>query len=448
MEASPHSNFMVAGFGKGQKTFRFLISRSIQLAGKRYGRNVRGLIVIAALAAVSPVWAQDDPIVVEGDAVITGGLADGDGEADLDARVRVTGSAVLRGVEIGASAGLQVDGDRFDRRAAGGRYSSLTAGGLRGLGTQGSDVFIDRAYVFARGGFGSLSVGAQEGVASRLAVTSPNIFRALGVNDWRADPSGLNDVNTVNDFSGVAPKVTYMPPPGFLGGLVGNVQMGVSYAPGLQTCGENDCLPADGGAYLLDASGNVVPQDQRWRDVSEAALYYQNGVTIGRNRLIFGVGASYVQAEEEQASTMVEEEFLEDYEALALGLNLAYGDLTIGGSVKTTNAGLDEQQVGPSDYLAFDAGVTYTAGDWKMMLGYGQADAERDASLLVGPRIDVPIPFALARRTQTAQAGIAYAIGRGVTLGAAAQFVDSDKPDPLGGDEDAAAVMIESSIRF
>ena len=155
-----------------------------------------------------------------------------------------------------------------------------------------------------------------------------------------------------------------------------------------------------------------------------------------------------MQAQEDQVGTIVEDEFLEDYQALALGLNLAYGDLTIGGSVKTTNTGIDEAVAGPSDYLAFDAGVTYTAGDWKMMLGYGQADAERDASLLVGPAIDVTLPFALDRRTQTTQAGIAYAIGRGVTLGAAAQYVDSDKPGMLGGKEDTTAVMIESSIRF
>ncbi|NRA31541.1 MAG: porin, partial [Parvularculaceae bacterium] len=291
-------------------------------------------------------------------------------------------------------------------------------------------------------------VGAQDGVASQLAVTSPNIFRGLGVNDWRADPPGLNDVNTVNDFSGTSPKITYMPPPGFLGGLIGNVQMGVSYAPELASCGESDCGPAGADSFILDQNGNVVPQDQRWRDVSEAALYYQNGVTLGRNQLVFGLGASFIQAEEEQAASLVDEEFLEDYQAVALGLNLAYGDLTIGGSVKSTNAGLDSSVTGPADYLAFDAGVTYQAGDWRMMLGYGQADAERDASLLVGPAVPINLPFALDRRTQTAQAGIAYVLGRGITLGAAAQYVDSDKPGMLGGKTDATAVMIESSIRF
>ncbi|MEM7740577.1 MAG: hypothetical protein AAF225_07225, partial [Pseudomonadota bacterium] len=39
-------------------------------------------------------------------------------------------------------------------------------------------------------------------------------------------------------------------------------------------------------------------------------------------------------------------------------------------------------------------------------------------------------------------------LGQGITLGAAAQFVESDKPAALGGDEDTASLMIESSIRF
>lgn len=408
---------------------------------------MRALIITACMLAAPLAWAQDSPVVVEGDAVVTVGGTDDDLASDFDARLSVTASTeALRGIELGASTGLRVDGDRADRREVAGRYSSLAAGGTRGLWPDdGSDVFIDRAYVFARGGFGSFTVGAHEGVASRLAVTSPTIFRALGVNDWRADPTGLNDVHTVNDFSGNAAKVTYMPPPGLLGGLIGSLQLGVSYAPRLDTCGDEGCAPAGGLAF--DPEGNVIPQDQRWRDVSEGAFYWQNSFSMAGQPLILGLGASYVQAQEEQASTLGEEELLEDYEALALGLNLAYGDLTIGGSVKTTNAGLGDEQ-GPSDYLAFDAGVTYTAGDWRMMLGYGQADAERDASLLVGPTIDVPVPFALDRRTQTAQAGVAYVIGHGITLGAAAQFVDSDKPAFIGGKEDTAAVMIESSIRF
>lgn len=403
----------------------------------------------AAMVFAAPcALAQDEPFIVEGDAIFTTGLSDGEDSAtDFDARLGVEGSTgFLPGFELGAGGGLRIDGDRADRQVAGGRYSSFANGGQRGVGPTSTDAYVDRAYIFAKGGFGSLTIGAEAGVAEQLAVTSPTIFRALGVNDWRADPSGFNDVHTVNDFSGNAAKITYMPPPGFLGGLIGNFQMGVSYAPELESCGTDECAPV-GNSLVMSESGDVVIQDQRWRDISEAAIYYQNGFSMGSDRLLLGFGASFVRAEEEQTGS-VSDDFIEDYEALALGLNLAYGDFTIGGSLKTTNAGLDNGLLGESDYLAFDAGITYSAGDWRMMLGYGEADAERDASLLVGPAVPVTVPFALDRRTQTAQAGVAYVLGHGITVGAAAQYVDSDKPDFAGGDEDAASVMIESSIRF
>ena len=420
------------------------------------GTTLLRLFGAAAMLIAAPVaHAQDSPITVDGDAVFTTGLSEGDvSETDFDARLDVTATTLaVPGMELGAGSGVRVDGNRADRRAAGGRYSSFTFGGQRGVGPTSTDVFVDRAYVFAKGGFGSVSIGSDTGVAEKLAVTSPTIFRALGVNDWRADPSGFNDVHTVNDFSGNSAKITYMPPSGLFGGVVGNVQMGVSYAPELESCGVDECaplgniVPGQNNELMIGQNGQVLVRDQRWRDVSEAALYYQNGFSMGGDRLLLGIGASFVRADQDETGSL-NDDFVEDYEALALGLNLAYGDLTIGGSVKTTNAGLEDGGAGESDYLAFDAGITYQAGDWRMMLGYGEADAERDASLLVGPTNGLAVPYALDRRTQTAQAGVAYVLGHGITLGAAAQFVESNKPAALGGDEDTASLMIESSIRF
>ncbi|MGE0409781.1 MAG: hypothetical protein AB7P23_11050, partial [Amphiplicatus sp.] len=110
--------------------------------------------------------------------------------------------------------------------------------------------------------------------------------------------------------------------------------------------------------------------------------------------------------------------------------------------VKSTNAGLANLE--EDGYLAFDAGVTFRTGenkgDWSFMLGYGQAEATP-----VGVNPVDPILF---RDTQTAQAGVTYFVGRGITVGAAAQFVESTKPAAAGGQEEAATVVIESSIKF
>jgi hypothetical protein len=139
---------------------------------------------------------------------------------------------------------------------------------------------------------------------------------------------------------------------------------------------------------------------------------------------------------------MAELPIFDDYESYSFGLNLAYRGITLGGSVKTTNAGL--ATVDKDGYLAFDAGVTYEtgkdSGDWGFMLGYGQSAANA-----FGPN---PLDPTLFQDTHTAQAGVTYVLSRGITIGAAAQYIESTKPLATGGPEDATTVVIESSIKF
>lgn len=410
-----------------------------------------GALALASVVALGGGVAaaqEDGAIEVTGELTVVVGSVDSEVKSDADAVIRAKGSRILEnGIEVGAAASLRADAQAPSDSFAGGRYSSILAGGDRGVGPDGGDVFLEGAYLFARGSFGSIHVGRDSGIASQLAVTSPTIFRAIGVNDWRTDLTGLNDVHTINDFSGQSTKFTYMPPSGLFGGVIGQVQLGLSYTPELSTCGDDGCAPEDGFAEGIDLS--VLGADQRWQDVVETALYYSNGISVGEEPLRFGLSASYVRAEEDNdlpgAGLVVP--LLGDYSSYALGLNVAYGNLTVGGSVKSTNAGLAEAR--DEDYLAFDAGLTFEAGEWNFMLGYGAADTDRDAALLIGPTVpNFGQVDRFDRETQTAQAGISYVFDHGVTLGAAAQFVDSEKAAVLGGPEEAAAVMFESSIKF
>jgi hypothetical protein len=388
----------------------------------------------------SPAFAEDPvKVEVEGEAVAVTGVSKGRARADADATIRLKGSTVMRnGLEVGA-----VVSGRFDRQApnqlyAGGRYSSLLIGGPRGVGPLTSDAYLQSAYGYARGGFGQINIGRDQGVGRSLSVTAPTIFRAFTINDWRTDLSGLNDVHTVNDFSGYSTKVSYMPPANFLGGALGGLQLGVSYSPQLAHCGEDLCAPED--RLTISPNGRLLMSASQWEDVVEAALYYQKELKVSRkDGIVLGVGASYVGANED--ARVVSGAF-DDYRAYSLGVNLGFRGFTVGGSVKSTNSGL---AVAADDgYLAFDAGVTFRTGeekgDWGFMLGYGQAEAN-----VVGPSPVNPLIF---RDTQTAQAGVTYFVGRGITVGAAAQFVESSKPIAAGGPEEAATVVIESSIKF
>lgn len=390
---------------------------------------------------VSAAFAADDPVEIDvsGEVNAVAGLVDGDAKGDVNARLKIEGSTILsNGIEIGAGASARLDADQPRQLFGGGRYSSLLIGGPRGVAPGGSDAYLQSAYGFAKGSFGQIVIGRDQGVARTLAVTAPTIFRSVNVNDWTTDLSGLNDVHTVNDFTGYATKISYMPPANLMGGVLGGLQFGVSYTPKLLNCGERLCAPQTG--FIIAPDGTMLTETSHWDDAVEAALYYQKGIGVGgSDRLFVGVGASFVTADED---TLSPASIYDDYEAYSVGLNLAYRGITIGGSVKTTNAGLALPE--DDGYLAFDAGITFRtgedAGDWGFMLGYGQSEANA-----IGPN---PLDPTLFRDTQTAQAGVTYVLGRGVTIGAAAQYVESTKPDSVGGPEEAATVVIESSIKF
>ena len=417
---------------------RVTADRSFETAGRGTLKSALFLSVcLFPLAFGSAAFAQDEDskLEVSGEATVVVGVVDGETEADADAKVKVKGSTILdNGLEVGGVVEARVDGDVPRQYWAGGRYSSFTAGGPRGVTPLDGDLYLQTVMGYVRGGFGQLSVGRDNGIASQLAVTSPTIFSAIGVNDWRTDLTGLNDVQTVNDFSGYSTKLTYMPPANFLGGALGGLQLGVSYAPELEDCDNDLCAPVGGYSPLTPPEARLA-QGASWRDVLETGLYYETA--IGKSDDVrLGLGASYISATED-INTLTNIE-LDDYTAYALGVNLAVGGLTVGGSVKETNQGFANED--DEGYLAFDAGVTYVKGPWGFMLGYGQSDADRDVASPLDPRF--------RRETQSAQAGVSYVFDQGVTFGAAAQFVDSEKPDEIGGDEDATAIIFESSIKF
>jgi hypothetical protein len=395
-------------------------------------------VLTTAFAAGAAYAADPVKVEVEGEASAAAGLADGDAKADANAEVSVKGSTVLdNGVELGAVVSARLDGDQPSQLFGGGRYSSQLIGGPRGIAPDGSDAYLQGAYAYARGSFGEFIVGRDQGIARRLSVTSPTIFSAVNVNNWQTDLSGLNDVHTVNDFTGYSTKLTYMPPANFLGGVLGGLQLGVSYSPVLSNCGDFLCAPEAG--YVIAPEGVMLAENSHWGDAVEAALYYEKGLRVGSDRLFVGVGASFVTAAEDARSPS---EIYNNYEAYSLGLNLAFRGITLGGSVKSTNAGLASFE--SDGYLAFDAGVTFRTGeeegDVAVMFGYGQSEADT-----LGLN---PFDPALFRDTRTAQAGVSYVLGRGITIGAAAQYVESKKPVAAGGPEEAATVVIESSIKF
>ena len=373
---------------------------------------------------------------------IVGVVEGGDARGDFDAQVELKASTVLEnGLELGAVIQGRYDEDQPGQLFSAGRRSGFLTGGPRGLGPLDGNTFVQGAFGYARGGFGKVVLGRDQGVARQFAVTAPTIFESININDWRTDLTGLNDIHTINDFSGYSTKISYLPPANLLGGVVGGLQLGVSYAPQLTDCGETLCAPQDSRLLLPDTA--LLNETSRWENVLEGAFFYQKGLDFGsdgQKDVFVGFGASVVTAEEDTNTALG---LFDDYQSYSLGLNVAFRGLTLGGSVKSTNGGLLLNDISEDEYFAFDAGVTYKTGDWGFMLGYGKSESN-----LIGPtRVDSN-DTSLFRDTQSAQAGVTYFLGRGITIGAAAQYVDSKTPSVIGGPEDAVTAVIETGIRF
>ena len=390
-------------------------------------------------ARLSAYAADDIDVQLSGKASVVAGVSDGDFGADGDILLKMESSAILdNGVELGTVLEARADGDMPSQLFGGGRYSSILAGGPRGVGPASGDVYLQGASAYVRSSLGRFSIGREGGVAQKLAVTSPTVFQSINVNDWRTDLTGLNDVHTVNDFTGYSTKVTYMPPANFLGGVLGGLQLGVSYAPKLRNCGDRACAPLNG--FVVAPDGSILRDTSHWDDAVEFALFYQNRIGGRKDGVSLGLGASYVSADEDVLEPSVG--VYGDYEAYALGLNIAYRGITIGGSIKSTNAGLASLE--DDGYLAFDAGITFKTGDepgdWGVMIGVAQSEANA-----IGPN---PVSPDIYQDTQSAQAGVSVVVGRGITIGAAAQYIEAERPLAAGGPEDATTVVIESAIRF
>jgi len=366
---------------------------------------------------------------------------DGDGWSEdfiADGKINAEVSAITSGgLEYGIGAELRGQYDRY-RRGFGGRVgdcpasvtgcaSTLIAGvptAVRGHTSQfytdgpsnakEEEFALEGAYLFLRSAYGDISVGRDDGAAYLFSLGAPSLL-AINASNSGVDYTGLDSVKTVNDASGFAEKITYTSPR-LLGDTVGvGVQFGVSYALDARACGVDYCVRDNG----RDGSGALAPDLE---DVIEAGLSldrnFDNGLRIEAT-------ATYATASEESGIAA-----FDDLKSFGLGLELGYGDWTLGGSYLDSNNALQD-----GDYTAYDVGLTWKPGDWGVTLGYGHAE-DKNINL----------------ESDQAVLGFTYDWGK-YRLGTGVQYIERDVPIAAGGlvlseTEKATSIFIEGGITF
>src|SRR6185503_15249126 len=221
-----------------------------------------------------------------------------------DAEIHFTGSTVLdNGLEVGARVELEGEDD---------------------TSPDGDGDQIDEAWIYFSGGFGELRMGSDDDALANACIVPPGgtgNFSAFSPNQWGANTQTSNSVCSGVDDRGDAQKFVYISP-SFAG-----FQLTASYTPN-----GGDERHGDGVGAHLGMPANVDGESRQ--NVSVYGSYSYEGDGWG---LTAGAGASFEgHVEQSPGPDRDEQEF---YQA---GLNLTFGNFSVGGVFEYYNDLLDQ----------------------------------------------------------------------------------------------------------
>lgn len=342
----------------------------------RRRRNFTAAAAAAGLGCVSalPAMAAEWEISLGGYMEMHLGFASLDNPPSVD-----------DGADFSYDADLILDGDiTLDNGLTFGGEINLEGGRA---GDDGQTPEIDEYFLFVRGSFGDILIGAQDSAGRRMHQGAPDVsligtvegspggsavaqhFPFIGTrsgirygSDYYAGTLGSTFIETHG--SDQLPRITYFTP------RFAGFQLGTSYAgDGGQTAPRLENLFDVGLNYAGSFGGTQLNVSGRWGTATDS----QNGPN---DPTVWGVG-----------------------------LNLGFGGVTIGGSW----AEINDSVTGISDGRSYDVGAAYTTGPWSFSFTYFN-----------GENIDNehPVQFGLKENLEVFNLGINYKLAKGVGLAA------------------------------
>lgn len=142
-------------------------------------------------------------------------------------------------------------------RSVRGYLSGFTPGGP--IDNQDGRIALEQAYLLVRGGYGEISVGRDEGVASRFSQAPPNVLPAGDLLQPGVDLTGFSGLIVRNDVSGQSFKLTAVSP------RILGVRLGASWTPSIEAQGVDQGF----------ARGPQAPLVADPRNVFEAGLSFE-----------------------------------------------------------------------------------------------------------------------------------------------------------------------------
>jgi len=217
---------------------------------------------------------------------------------------------------------------------------------------------IDESYIFIDGGFGRVLLGSENEAPYIMHVGAPAPGATGGsgyasletaATSWVQQPVNVSLLNTTSTAqNGDAQRLTYFTP------RFSGLQAGVSYTP-------NSLEDANGFSDLRAARANG------W----SPGLNYTN--TLGGIRIAASAGLAYYPALDAAASNTANGNAIKDWSA---GLNLGFGDFTVGGAYRVVDAPL-----ATTDGSAWSIGAAYQSGPIAIHISYLQSTVNGTATV-------------------------------------------------------------------
>ncbi|HVI90178.1 MAG TPA: porin [Dongiaceae bacterium] len=281
---------------------------------------------------------------------------------------------------------------------------------------------IDAAYVYFQGGMGEVRIGSQYGALGTMCVTPPggtNNFGAFSqdefignaFNGWSAGVCNSIDAFRNEGARDKSQKIVYMSP------SFGGFQLSFSWAPN----GAHESTGVSNGHTVMPTH---EPEDQR-HVVDAYANYSHDFDGWG---LSWGGGGSWTLQDGHSAPNN------DKGAAYQSGLNLTFGDFSIGGAGEYYKNSMAPNQ----DVWVVDGGASYKIAEaWTVGLQYSFSDFQ-----FIAPNVDRRINLFVA----TAQ----YDMGPGIALDAMMQFgwVKADEQDKDANNYTTYGIGIGTSFDF
>lgn len=359
-------------------------------------------------------------LTIGGDAYFQGGFVDQKADQGLrsfEARNRfrfnlIPSAKADNGLEYGAR--LRVRSD-----------TSATSNGARNLSN-------DRAYIFAKGAFGTIQAGTNNSLSDEYGIIGPNVEGiAGGADNGTLDflsGSAIYDsgvagraTNFRNLHSGdIATRIVYLTP------QFSGFQGGITYAPR----SDNNNNSISRGKYVPAGTYQTSFQD----------LVELGGLYSGE------IGAVTVEASAfyefgDAAKSSVAGPSYKNLSSYNVGANVGYAGFKVGAMYR--NAGKSGYQSGArpgaDDQQTWIVGANYTMGPVILAINYqSYKDAGWDASDRMNSKLDLY------------QAGVTYTVAPGLTAGLEYSYFkakDSELAAPAGNDK-GSIVMLDTRIAF